>query len=48
VHARNTSPKRTNSAGWQPRSSLAIREVIDDEGWSFYERMGSPLDAAGD
>jgi hypothetical protein len=41
VHANNTSPKRTSSLGWQPRSNLAIREVIDDQGWSFFETMAS-------
>ena len=41
MHANNTSPKRTNTAGWQPRSSLDIRAVVDDDGWSFYEQMKS-------
>ena len=43
VHAGNTSPKRTNSAGWQPRSCQEIRGVVDDDGWSFYERIRSLL-----
>jgi glycosyltransferase involved in cell wall biosynthesis len=39
VHARNTSPKRTQTSGWQPRSSAEIRSVLDDAGWSFYEQL---------
>lgn len=41
VHANNTSPKRTNTSGWQSRSSLDIRGVVDKDGWSFYEKMRS-------
>jgi glycosyltransferase involved in cell wall biosynthesis len=41
VHSNNTSPKRTGTLGWQPRSSLEIRDVVDEDGWSFYEQMRS-------
>jgi Glycosyl transferase family 2/Methyltransferase domain len=41
VHSNNTSPKRTNTTGWQSRSSLEIRGVVDEDGWSFYEKLRS-------
>jgi hypothetical protein len=47
VHAQNTSPKRTNTAGWQPRSSQVIREVVDEVGWSFYETLASRRENSG-
>ena len=39
VHPGNTSPKQTNTAGWQLRTSADIRRVLDDDGWSFYEGL---------
>ena len=41
VHARNTSPKRTETSGWRPLPSQEIRRLLDDVDWSFYERFGS-------
>jgi hypothetical protein len=46
VHPNNTSPKRTSDPAWQPRPVSDIRRMLDDEAWSFYERLGSGMTAA--
>jgi glycosyltransferase involved in cell wall biosynthesis len=37
VHARNTSPKRTETIGWRPLSNGDVRCLMNDEDWSFYD-----------
>jgi len=41
VHAHNTSPKQTQTSGWQPLPSQHIRDLFDDEDWAFYSQLGS-------
>jgi glycosyltransferase involved in cell wall biosynthesis len=41
VHSRNTSPKRTESAGWRPLANEHVRRLMDEDDWSFYQKFGS-------
>ena len=41
VHSHNTSPKRTESAGWRPLPPGDVQRLMDEEDWSFYQRFGS-------
>jgi Methyltransferase domain/Glycosyl transferase family 2 len=41
VHSRNTSPKQTETSGWQPLPPQDIRILLDDQDWRFYEMFGS-------
>jgi glycosyltransferase involved in cell wall biosynthesis len=40
VHARNTSPKRTDGARWRPRPLDDARRLLGDD-WAFYERLAA-------
>jgi hypothetical protein len=37
VHPRNTSPKRTETAGWRLIIEDEIRSLMDKQDWLFYE-----------
>jgi hypothetical protein len=39
VHAQNTSLKRTETHGWRPLASDYIRSLLEQEDWSFYEKV---------
>jgi hypothetical protein len=39
VHARNTSPKRTESPGWRPLPNGEVRRLMDEQDWEFYEKF---------
>ena len=40
VHSRNTSPKQTETSGWQPLPTQDIRCLLDDHDWAFYQEFG--------
>jgi hypothetical protein len=41
VHAANTSPRKTNHAAWVGRPAEDIRQLMDAEDWSFFEKWGA-------
>jgi hypothetical protein len=40
VHSHNTSPKHTDTSGWQPLPTEDIRCLLDEEDWVFYQDFG--------
>ena len=45
VHTHNTSPKRTESVGWQPMPYAEVRRLMDDQDWSFYQKFAPAMDS---
>jgi hypothetical protein len=41
VHSRNTSPKRTETAGWRPLATAEVQRLMDNEDWLFYQSFSS-------
>jgi len=45
VHARNTSPKRTNGGGWHALPVECVRDLVKDD-WNYYDSWSrSPVQA---